>query len=485
MIYALVPILVLALCLYLGKRLATLVVIIAYLNVEGFFKLLSNYNRVVHVGMDIVVLGVAAMWVADAVVRRRAGIAELPWMRLILFYALWVVLQVLSPMSPGFIPTVASFKLHLTMIALYFMTAAVIRKREDVVWLFAALVAVALLPYAVALVQYALGPRSVVDLSPRFALGLRGYHEWRPFGTSAGPGGTSVVAFLVTPLAVALLIISNAGRRTRLLAALSVALAVGVFFVSGVRNVFLGCLLALLVMILLVGIRQRARGLVAIAIVSLLGLGAYTGVQAILRPMATQALLTDPDVPGMWRQNSITDRLGTLRDPRVFLTARPGGLKAIYVRAVHYPFGTGLGRIGPGAAALQGIMGTDPEYDRIARELGYTENFFAVMIQEVGLPGVVMLTILLVGLPVTALRQARRTPHPVTLATSAAIAGVFLAVLVMSWGAQPLTGNPISGYYWLLAGVLAALARTERDAQETAHEPARAPTFNAARTLLA
>ena len=485
MIYAIVPILVLALCLYLGKRLATLVVIIAYLNVEGFLKLLSNYNRVVHVGMDIVVLSLAIAWSASAVAQRKASLPALPWVRLILLYAFWIVLQVASPMSPGIIPSVAAFKLYLTMIPLYFFAATIVRTREDVVRLLSALTAIALLPYGMALVQYALGPASVVDLSPRFAQNLRGFHEWRPFGTSAVPGGTSVLAFLVTPLAVALFVASERGARRRLVASVAIGLAAAVFFVSGVRQIFLGCVLALLTMVAVIGAAQRRRGVVALALVLVLGGGAWVLVQDVLRPMATQALLSDPNAPDIWRETSVTERLGTLTRTNVLLTARAGGLKAIYTRIVHYPLGAGLGRIGPGAAALEVALGRDPETANIARELGFTESFFAVVLQELGIPGALMVTILLFGLPVTAVRLARSAHDPVVAAGAAAIAGIFVGVLVMSWGSQPLTSNPITAYYWLLAGVLAAMGRIERETEGTAEARAGHPSGDAARPLLA
>ena len=466
MTYAAVPILVAALCLYLGKRVATLAVIIAYLNIEGFLKLLSNYNRVVHVGIDIVVLAVAVAWTTDAIARRRASLTALPWTRLILLYGFWVVLQVLNPMSPGLIQSLAAFKLHLTMIPLYFMAAAVIRTRDDAVRLLTALTAVVLVPYAMALAQYALGPASVVDLSPRFAQNLQGFHEWRPFGTSAVPGGTSVLAFLVSPLAVALFIASKGDRRLRLLAGVAIGLAGAVFLVSGVRQIFLGCLIALVVMVAVVGAAQRRRNVVALALVAALGVGAWVVVQDVLRPMATRALQRDPNAPDIWRETSITERLGTLTDRRVYLTARSGGLQAIATRAVRYPLGAGLGRVGPGAAALESSLGPNLETARLARELGYTENFFALALQETGIPGALMVTILLVGLPLTATRLARRARDPVVATGAAAVAGVFVAVLVMSWGSQPLISNPVTAYYWLLAGLLAAMARMERDSAD-------------------
>ena len=484
MVYALIPLFVAGLCLYLGKRRLTLVLMFGYLVVEGFLKLMSNYNPVVHLGMDIIVLTVAAAWVADAIARRRALLPDLPWIRWIGLYAFWVVLQVFNPYTPGLFAAVASFKLYLTMIPLYFITAAVIRTREDVLAILTAMVAIALVPYAAALVQYPLGPRSVLDLSPRFWQNISGMHEWRPFGTSATPGGTSVIAFLVTPLAVALLLTRNLPARVRWLALLSIGLAAGVFVVSGVRQVFLGCVLALLTMGAVGGLRQSGRGVFVVVMVALLGVGGYVGVQTVLRPMATEALLDDPRALGLWRQSDVTTRLATLADMQTYLTARHNAFREIGLRLQYYPLGAGLGRVGPGAAVLEGPR-ADQYRNTIEARIGYSENFFATMLQEMGIPGTLMATVFLIGMPIGAARLARRSRDPVIMATAAAVAGIWVGVLGMSWGSQPFLGNPITAVYWILAGVLATLRRLEAEAPAAAAVESALPTSRATRPLLA
>jgi hypothetical protein len=482
--YALIPLLVAGLCLYLGKRRLTLVVIFGYLVVEGFLKLMSNYNPVVHLGMDIIVLTVAAAWSADAIVRREAQLPDLPWTRWIALYAFWIGLQFFNPYTPGLIPALASFKLYLTMIPLYFITATVIRTREDVLAILTAIVGIALVPYLVALVQYPLGPRSVIDLSPRFWQNISGMHEWRPFGTSPTPGGESVLAFLVTPVAVALLLTRQLPVKLRWLAGLSIALAAGVFVVSGVRQVFLGCVLALLTMGALVGLRQSGRGVFAVVMVALLGIGGYVGVQTVLRPMATEALLEDPRALGLWRESDVTTRLATLANMETYLTARHNAFREIGLRLKYYPFGAGLGRVGPGAAVIQTFR-ADQYRNIIETRIGYSENFFATMLQEMGIPGTLLVTVLLIGMPVGAARLARRSADPVIMATSAAIAGVWVGVLAMSWGSQPFLGNPITAFYWILAGVLASLRRLEAESRESAASEKPLPASRDRRPLFA
>ena len=89
-IYAAIPLILAVVCVVLGRRMLTLLIILGYLEVEGFLKLVSNYNRFVHVGLDIIVLSLAGTMVLVAVTARRASLPDLPWVRLILLYVLWL-----------------------------------------------------------------------------------------------------------------------------------------------------------------------------------------------------------------------------------------------------------------------------------------------------------------------------------------------------------------------------------------------------------
>lgn len=471
MIYAAIPLILAVVCVVLGRRMLTLLIILGYLEVEGFLKLVSNYNRFVHVGLDIIVLSLAGTMVLVAVTARRASLPDLPWARLILLYVLWLFLELFNPHSAGLIPSLASFKTHLTMIPLYFLAAATFREPKDITRFITALTLLAFVPYVASLAQYAVGPSSVLDLSARAWQNISYYHEWRPFGTSAVPGGSSVIAFLVTPLAVVLLVTPREWPRVRLIATAGILLAGGVFVVSGVRQVFLGCVLALVLMATLAASRGRGRGVLALGFVLALGTGSYVAVQTFLKPMATEAVRTERDIPNIWRKGDVTQRLFTLAKPGTYAEARGNPMAGVAFRIKHYPFGAGLGRTGSAGGALRPLLAANPQGARIQSEVGWSDNFFADMLVEAGIPGLVMMTTILIGMMVGAVRLARRARDPVIGTTSAAIAGLFFAFLAMSWGSQPLLSNPITAYFWFLAGVLAAMRRMESEAS-AAEEPA-------------
>ena len=463
MTYAVIPLAVAVLCIWLGRRLLTALVIFAYLSVEGLLKLLSDYNRIVHVGIDIIVLAVAAAWALDAIVRRHTRLPRLPWVPLILAYVAWIVLEVANPYSPGLIPSLAAFKTHLTMIPLYFIGAALVRDRRGLVLLLAGLSVIACVPYVAAVLQYVAGPQSVLDLSPRFWQNISFYHEWRPFGTSAVPGGSSVFAFLVTPLALLLLVAPGQRRALRWVAALAIALGAATFIVSGVRQMILGCVLAILVMAALQLSRGRSRGLFAVLFVALVGAGAYLGIQAYLTPISTANVRKYAQAPDIWRQRNVVDRLLTLTSAGMYIEAREGAPAAIWFRAQHYPFGAGLGRTGAGAGALMEQILSDPQSAEIENEVGWSDNFYADEIVEAGIPGLLIWVVILAGLTAGAVRLARRAQDPLVASAAAAIAGLFFTYIVVSWGSQPLLANPTLAYFWFLGGVLAALKRIEAD----------------------
>jgi hypothetical protein len=454
--YAIVPLAVAVLCIWLGRRLAAVMVFFGYLTLDGFLKLLSNYNRIVHIGADIVLWALVGAWILDAVARRRARLPDAPFSWLIGLYALWMLMELLNPYSASLMQSLASYKIHLSMVPLYFLAAALVRRRRDVEVALTGLVVIALVPYVMALGQYALGPQSVLDLSPRFWQNISYYHEWRPFGTSALPGGAAVFAFLFTPLAVALLVGRAPGKLIKLLVPVSLILASGTFIVSGVRQLTLGCVLALLVMVALVTSRGRGRGLATLMLFLVLAVGAYVGVQTFLRPMATEALLADPRVPQIWKERSVTDRVLTLAKTGTYLEARRGALQSIWLRVVDYPLGAGLGRTGATAGAFAGQLRSE-ENERIQHEVGWSDNFFADMITEAGIPGMLLLSSILVIMLARAVRLARRLEDPLLAATAAATAGLLFSLLVMSWGSQPLMGNPITALFWFLSGLMAAL----------------------------
>jgi hypothetical protein len=469
-IYAVVPLVVTLIVLWLGRRLAAALVILAYLSIEGFLKLLSNYNRIVHVGVDIIVLSLAAYLVLQAVVEHRAHLDELPYTKLILVYALWMVLQVLNPNAGSLVQSIAAFKVHLTMVPLYFIAATLFREPRDLIKFIFGLTVIVLVPFSMSLIQYALGPSSVLDLSPRFWANISYYHDWRPFGTSAVPGGSSVMAYLAVPLTSLLLVAPEVRKTIKPIALICLLLAAGTFVVSGIRQVFLGCVLSLAVMSLLMMMRRSGRIAIVAGIVAAIGFAGYVGVITYLRPMAQEAVLRDPRAPEIWRERDVTQRLSTLASGSTYRQARDNPLAIIIHRATRFPFGAGMGRTGSASGAFKEQVAQDAASSRVQADVGWSDDFFADIIAEGGIPALVMLVWLLLGMTWRAYHLARSADNAVIIGTSAALTGFFFSILIMSYGSSPLLGNPITAFFWFFAGMCAAMERMDVNERRQAEQ---------------
>jgi hypothetical protein len=193
-----------------------------------------------------------------------------------------------------------------------------------------------------------------------------------------------------------------------------------------------------------------------------IGAGAFVGVQTFLRPMATEAILRDPRSPQIWRERDVTTRLFTLTQGRTYAEARDNPIHVITYRATHYPFGAGLGRTGSAAGTFQGSLSQNPSNARVQADIGFTtDNFWADIIVEGGVPAAIMLTWLLLGMLHRGWKLARSAEDPIIIATAASLTGFYFSVLVMSWGSQPLLGNPITAFFWFMSGTMVALERIE------------------------
>ena len=149
-------------------------------------------------------------------------------------------------------------------------------------------------------------------------------------------------------------------------------------------------------------------------------------------------------------------------------------------RVMAFPFGAGLGRTGSAAGRFQDELMASPLGRMIQERYGFADNYFAAMIVETGIPGTVLLTSVLLGLLFLAIRLSRRAEDDADAAFGALVAGYLVAILVMSWGSQPLLANPTQAFFWVLGGMMARRYHAERTAPDPAlaeveHPPALQP----------
>jgi hypothetical protein len=438
--------------LALRSRLLALCLFFSYLTFEGILKLLSGYHPIVHIGADIVLWTMVGYWIVRAVLRGDAGLPRVPMLTVLILHTVWIILLVFSPYTANLFVGAASLKIHLSMIPLYFLGFAVAEDRTAPRSFMYVLCAVWTGTFAVTVLQYVGGPNSLFDLGSIYMTRLAGFHEWRPFGTTALPGGQSVFAFLALPFALALVLRGDYRLRHPLILAVIVS-SLAVFFVSGVRQLFLGSLIIVIVMVGLQVMTGRARAIGALVTVIMIGSVTFVGVREFAVPRAQQALADALETPEIWMERNVVDRFFTLLDLGTYTAARSGGVELIWDRVTAYPFGAGLGRTGSAAGALQAQLTQDPMGRMIQEQYGFQDNFFAAMLVETGIPGTVMLTIMLVAFIIISIRLALRGAQQMDRGLGALAAGYLVAILVMSWGSQPLMSNPTLAFFWFLAGL--------------------------------
>ncbi len=449
-----------------------LMVFFIYLSIEGMVKLTGNYHPIVHIGVDIVLWAIVGVWVAKAILQRRTQLPRVPFFTVLVLHVIWISLLVFSPYTASIFVGVASLKIHLSMIPLYFL-GFLFASHVDVSPRFLrALTIVWCFTFGLTLLQYVGGPGSLFDFSGPALSRFSYFHEWRPFGTTALPGGQAVFALLALPFAL-YLVLSGRYRFRDPWIVLTVVGSLAVFFVSGVRQLFLGSFIVVMGMMGLQIIRGRGR--VAGVAVALAGFGTvtYIGVAEYVLPAAQASLEEAVDIPEIWRQRNPLDRFEALLESGTYRTARRGGVALVWSRIKSAPLGVGLGRTGSAASALGSTLSDSPFNAQLQEEFGFQDNFFAAMIVETGLPGTIMLTFILLGLGVRAARLSRRAPTAEDSAFGALVAGYMLALFVMSWGSQPLLANPTLAFFWFLGGMASRRLQDVQDQQagETAVTP--------------
>ncbi len=467
----LTPFIAAAIALSMRDRLKAMIVFFAYLSVEGFLKLVSNYHPVVHIGSDIMLLSVVGIWIAVAVLRRDTRLPRVPFVVPLILHMVWIVLLVFSPYTASIFVGVASWKVHLTMIPLYFVGYLIAADREAPRKFMHAMIIIWAAAFLVTVLQFTGGPGGVFDLGQTYMARLAQFHEWRPFGTTALPGGEALYAMFALSFAICLVLRGDYGYRYPWIIA-TLAGSLIVFFVSGVRQVFLSALMIVFTMVALQIIRGRGRAAGALLVLVVVGGGSYMVVREYILPEAQASIAEATGVPEIWRERNTFERFETLLEKSTYTGARRGGFAMIWDRVTAFPFGAGLGRTGSAAAAFGDQLTKDPLGKMIQDKYGFQDNFYAAMLVETGLPGTLLLTAIAVGLVVIAVRVARRARDQQDSAFGSLVAGYIVALLITSWGSQPLLANPTLAFFWFLAGML---ARRYHAMLEQTDEPAEQP----------
>jgi hypothetical protein len=410
---------------------------------DGYLKLRTGADGVT-IFRDLLLWAIAAgaLWRASL---KGESLRLPPLGIVVLAYAAIVVAELANPSAPELRQALGGVRQHLEFVPLFFLGYAFVRTREAVRVLLLVLVVVAAANGVVSYVQSTMSPgqlagwgvgyRERINGEGVFAGANRvGYERRngvvvehvRPFALGSEIGAGAQVAALAIPALIALLFSSSGALRLGLLLLCVPAVTLAVA-TAGSRGAMLACFVSAIAFALLAAASRTAlRVLVATAV----GLVAFVGVMSLL----------SSDNGAARRAKSVT--LSNVVE--TFTDERGGSVMLIDDYLAQYPFGLGVGTVGPAAYAL------GPQAPTLNSE---TEWNLAVI--ETGIPGLVLLLGMgaaLVGLTVTRIRRFR---DPSLRIEVAAIAAPLAALCALSFAGPTTVSAPTAPYMWLAAGVLA------------------------------
>jgi hypothetical protein len=429
----------------------TLPVLLLYLAlVDGALRLYTGVGELTLL-RDALLYAIVIGAVARMILRGERPKAP-PFTGWVVAFTAVTVVQLANPDVTGLEHSLAALRPHLEWVPLFFLGYLVLRTSQRLRVFFVLLLITSVANGAVSLVQLNLsldefaawGPgyrervEGTGDVSGRFykagenaATGEEDLRT-RAFGLGSDIGFGGILGMIALPGGLALVILSRRDHRRRLAYALLTGGAVFAVMTSSARLAVVTAALAVSVFSLLATRAHRAAQVLA----SLCLAGIVTaGVGLALSGGSSGAF------------NRYSDIVPT----KVLSTAydyRSGTLALVPRYAVEFPFGAGIGRLGPAA----GFVG-DSEPNQ---ELN-GESEFTYLLVELGIAGLLILFAFNVRLILGSWRRIRRVADEEKRVMAAALLAPVVALFI-AWIASATTAtSPAAPYFWFAAGALAYL----------------------------
>ena len=417
-----------------------------YLGFEGMAKILSGYNPVVHVGSDLLVVGLTAKWFLTFLMKREK-LPEYKPPLLVLFGAhlVWFLIEFANPYSLGLIPSLAGAKVYITMALLYAYGFYLCNDLKEIRWFMGIWVFIGAIQVITSLHQAAIGPSSVLMISSNYAEPLRKFrgYAFRPFGTTALAGGPAVFIFLMGPFLLYFLIHTRSILLKIFLALLIPSAIVAIAFCQ-VRSALIKIMIGSALFILL-GFTRASREVKK---------RIFFSVPAV----ALVLIFLLPKLTAHWieyqGENAMAlERTMSTFDATKISGARAGAFERMVAAAIQVPLGAGLSRTGAAAGKFADLIERDPFFPNGF----FGDNFWASVISEIGIPGALIIT-LIIGMVLTrgalGLKQIK---NPEISTIQAVVLSSLIMIVFGLWGAEAILYNPEAAFFWFFSGVLMRL----------------------------
>lgn len=422
-----------------------------YLMFEGALKILSNYNPLIHVGSDLLLIVIFLRLVPRFSLESVNTLAPEVRKRLdrvstfLLMFWLWVGVQFFNPWGLGFLPSVAGLKIHVIPMLMLFV-AGYLLTDEELKSLPPLLLGMGLFQGAVALIDWWLGPQVLPLLHPRYQTVLLQFLQgfpYRPFGTTNLPGapamwmfhtltGSLILFHLVSKRDVTIL-------RPKIWSRLFVVflpLALGTLLVCQVRASIVRFLAMIFAGTFVLGRKYVPAAVLAIAAVPL--------AMSFAPKKRYEELVTTKDSGQAMRLQQALARLNTIGDSRSWQRAGGGSwaINELIERASFTMAGNGLSRFGAAAAPWKALMDRDRHFKP---RWSFSDNVFLALFTELGLGGL-LAYLLLVSSVVWHLFDARTK-------LAWLCAGACGITVLSGLGSEGILFQPDASFFWMYAAL--------------------------------
>ena len=414
-----------------------------YLLFDGMIKILSNYNQILHVGQDLVLLLLVARscWESGG----GAKIQRLPRVGFLVVLLGWILIQYVNPWGIGLWPSIAGTKVYVSMMGLFFLIYHHFQK-EDIDVFLRWLLILGLFECAFSTWEFMYGQSFLLGLHPKYKIVLTSYLGtafYRPFGTTAVPGGPSVWAMLVLPVAGYFLAQKKIKTLDRFLSFGFLASAVPTLIFCQVRTSIVFGIIGFSLNFFRPGGHILRRIFYLGLIVGVFGFSAnYFFDQAMLSKYSWMARLSTA------QRSTLLDRMSSLGKKDSYLKARENNaMKSTMALADVTLLGIGLSRVGAAAEVWTPRLMNEQYF---GMRWAFADNLYKAIFTELGFFGffawLSFVGILFFDLVKGALRTSDVHSRSVIWLSSISVG----LLLIAGYGNEGVLYNPVSGFFWAM-----------------------------------
>lgn len=440
-----------------SRRLGlTVTIVVLYLGLlEGPVKLGTGGHEAASVVRDMLIYAVAAGALLRLITSRQRIVLP-PLSGWVLAWVALVLIEALNPNTHGITKTLGGYRQQLEWVPFFFFGYALMRSKRRFRQMFLILGVVALANGIVSTYQTRLSPAQLASWGPGYrelvyggelkkgsaarAFVVEGVAHIRPPALSTDAGFSAGIGVLALPGTLALLAGLGVRRRWPIVL-LTLGCLVGIATGEGrlqVVGAFL-TVLAFTVLSLSAG-RQFTRPLAVIL-----------GIIAIALPLGS-VFVSALGSSTFARYSSLESLSAGSKDTKTT------SLSAIPRNISQAPFGVGLGTVG----AATGFGGVQGPGEGIGAHQVSAETQYNFVVDELGLPGLILWVAFTLRMMVLALRGLPRIRNVETRIDLAAMLAVLIGFTLMGFSGPTMSSPAFGTFFWFTGGTFAFWFITRR-----------------------